>query len=166
MRAALMIFAFALAGGAFAQNAEQPTVSTKSLVTESALKAAQAALKKCRDSGWQAAAVAVVDRSGSVLVLLRDRFAGPHTPDTALGKAWTAVSFRIPTGALAEQTQPGGPRSGIRNLPRVVAIAGGFPIEGAGQLVGGIGVSGAPGPENDEVCAKAGIAAIADSLEF
>jgi hypothetical protein len=63
-------------------------------------------------------------------------------------------------------TQPGRPASGIRNLPRVVAIGGGMIIEGGGQLVGGIGVSGAPGPDKDEVCANAGIAAIEDLLEF
>jgi uncharacterized protein GlcG (DUF336 family) len=151
------------AAGAIAQPA--PTVAYKSLSTESALKAAEAALKKCRDSGWQAA-VAVVDRGGTTLALLRDRYAGAHTPDTAIGKAWTAASFRIPTRELAEQTKPGSATSGIRNLPRVVAIGGGFPIEAAGQLLGAIGVSGAPGPENDETCAKAGIADIADSLEF
>jgi uncharacterized protein GlcG (DUF336 family) len=141
------------------------TVASRTLTPESALKAAQAALKTCRDSGWQAA-VAVVDRSGTPIVMLRDRFAGAHTPDTAVGKAWTAVSFRISTTELAAQTQPGRPTSGIRNLPRVTAIGGGLMIEGGGQLVGGIGVSGAPGPENDDVCAKAGIAAIADALEF
>jgi hypothetical protein len=62
------------------------TFTTKSLTPENALKAAQAALKKCRDDGYQVA-VAVVDRSGVVQVVLRDRFAGPHTPDTAAGKA-------------------------------------------------------------------------------
>ena len=69
------------------------------LTPDTALKAAQAALKKCRDSGYQTA-VAVVDRMGVLQVLIRDRFAGPHTPDMAKDKAYTAVSFRT-NGALA-----------------------------------------------------------------
>ena len=123
------------------------------------------AQKKCRDSGWQVA-VAVVDRGGITQVLLRDRFAGPHTVSMAVDKAWTAVSFRTSTAELAKATQAGSPQSAIRNRPRVAAVGGGLMIEGGGALMGGIGVSGAPGGDRDDVCAKAGIAAIRDSLEF
>ena len=81
--------------------AAQSTFSVKLMTPETALKAALAAQKKCRDSGFQAT-IAVVDRSGVVQVLLRDRFAGPHTTDMAVAKAYTAVSFRTDTTALAE----------------------------------------------------------------
>lgn len=151
-----------LAGTAFAQDA---TFGLKVLTPDTALKAAQAALTKCRDSGYQAA-VAVVDRMGVPQVMLRDRYAGPHTPDTAIGKAWTAVSFRTNTTDLAEATQAGKPQSGIRQRPGVVAIGGGLMIEAGGSLLGAIGVSGAPGGKEDDMCAAAGIAAIKDSLEF
>lgn len=145
--------------------AQDATYTVKLMTPETALKAAQAALKKCRDDGYQVT-VAVVDRSGVTQVVLRDRFAGPHTVDMAVDKAWTAVSFRTPTGDFAKATQPGTPQSAVRNRPRVAAIAGGLLIEAGGALAGGIGVSGAPGGALDEVCAKAGIDAIRESLEF
>jgi len=145
--------------------AEPPTYTMKLLTPESALKAAQAALAKCRKDGFQTA-VAVVDRSGVVQVVLRDRYAGAHTPDTAVGKAWTSASFKQSTLGFAVETQPGKPMSGIRQLPRVVAAGGGLPIEAGGNLLGAIGVSGAPGGDADEACAAAGIKAIADEIEF
>jgi uncharacterized protein GlcG (DUF336 family) len=144
---------------------DEATFAVRLMTPETALKAAQAALTRCRDQGYQVA-VAVVDRMGVVQVVLRDRFAGPHTPDTAVAKAWTAVSFRTSTGELAELTQPGKPQSGVRHRPGVAAIGGGLMIEAGGSLLGGIGVSGAPGGVQDDACARAGIAAIQDSLEF
>lgn len=98
--------------------------------------------------------------------MLRDRHAGPHTPEIAGNKAYSALSFKTDTLALARATQSGEASAGIRNLPRVVAVGGGRPIESAGSLVGAIGVSGAPGGDADDVCAKAGLAAIANDLEF
>ena len=99
-------------------------------------------------------------------VLLRDRFAAPHTAETAQRKARTAASFRMDTAALDREMQPGKPTAGLRGLPDVLPVAGGRPIEAAGSLVGAIGVSGAPGPANDDGCAAAGIEAIAEDLEF
>lgn len=152
----------AIAPSAGAQDA---TVAFRHLTPETALSAAQAALMKCRDSGWQVA-VAVVDRAGITQALLRDRFAGAHTPQTAMGKAWTAASFRTDTSALARLSQPGEPQSGIRHLPGVVALGGGMPIEAQGSILGAIGVSGAPGGDSDDLCARAGIEAIRERIEF
>jgi uncharacterized protein GlcG (DUF336 family) len=141
------------------------TFSVKVLTPETALKAAQAALAKCRAGGYQAT-IAVVDRMGVVQVLLRDRFAGPHTPDMAVAKAYTAASFRTNTTDLADATQPGRPQSGIRNRPGVAAGGGGVKIEAGGSLLGAIGVSGAPGGREDDACAEAGIAAIREDIEL
>ncbi len=150
------------AGGASAQDA---TFTVKMMTPETALAAAQAALKKCRAEGYQVA-VAVVDRSGVTQVILRDRFAGPHTPDMAVSKAWSAVTFRTNTTDLARETQAGRPMSGIRQRPGVAAVGGGLMIEGGGALLGGIGVSGAPGGDRDDDCAKAGVAAIDAAINF
>lgn len=141
------------------------TFTSPSLTPETALTAARAALESCRKAGYQVG-VAVVDRAGLPQVFLRDRYAGAHTVQVAVDKAWTAASFRIPTTALAAETQAGKPMSGIRGQPRVVAAGGGLVIEAAGSVVGAIAVSGAPGGDADDACAKAGIAAIADALEF
>ena len=150
---------------ATAAAAQDATVTYKSLTPEVALELARAALADCRKRGFQVA-VAVVDRSGLPQVMLRDRFAGPHTPPTATGKAWTAVTFRTSTTELSAISQPGMPQAGLRHLPNVVMIGGGITVEAGGALVGAIGVSGAPGGDADEACAKAGIAAIKDKLDF
>ncbi len=149
----------------WAAAAPEGTYSVKLLTPETALAAAQAALAHCRKAGHQVA-VAVVDRAGLVQVLLRDRFAGAHTLNIAPQKAWTAASFRISTAALAAETQAGKPMSGIRAAPHVMAIGGGLVIEAGGAVLGAIGVSGAPSGEADDTCAKAGIQAITDAIEF
>jgi uncharacterized protein GlcG (DUF336 family) len=146
-------------------NAQDGIITYKSLSPELALDLARAALAACRERGYQAA-VAVVDRFGVTQVLLRDRFAGPHTVSTASGKAWTAVTFRTNTTELNAASQPGMMQAGIRNLPGVVVLGGGMIVEAGGALLGAIGVSGAPGGDADDACARAGIEAVRDKLEF
>lgn len=145
--------------------AQESLVTHKVLSPETALELAQAAMQACRDRGFQVA-VAVVDRFGQPQVMLRDRFAGAHTPATAIGKGWTAVSFRTNTTALIEVSRPDQPQAGLRHLPNAVILGGGMVIEAAGSVLGGIGVSGAPGGAEDDVCAAAGIEAVRDKLEF
>lgn len=151
-----------VAGAALAQEA---TFQTKSLTPETALTAAKSTMDACRKKGYQVT-VAVVDRAGMTQVLLRDRFAGPHTVEVATNKAWTAASMRMSTTAFGVETQPGKPMSGLRSHSRVMAAGGGLVIEGGGSVLGGIGVSGGPGGDADEACAQAGLKAIADALEF
>jgi uncharacterized protein GlcG (DUF336 family) len=150
---------------AFALAQPAATFTIKSLTPETALKAAQAALAKCRADGFQVAVV-VVDRGGLEQILIRDRFAGPHTVEVATNKAWSAVSFRTSSGELGKASGPGTAMSGLRHFPRAITVGGGQMIQGGGSLLGGIGVSGAPGGENDDACAAAGVKAIADDLEF
>jgi uncharacterized protein GlcG (DUF336 family) len=145
--------------------AQQATFAVRSIAPEAALRAARAALASCAKSGYQVA-VTVTDRAGLPLVVLRDRHAGPHTLQISADKAWSALSFKTDTSNLAKMTAPGQPNAGIRNLPRVVAVGGGRMIESAGSLVGAIGVSGAPGGEADDSCARAGIGEIEADLEM
>jgi uncharacterized protein GlcG (DUF336 family) len=164
--AALIVATLALAATPPAAAQAPPAGYTMRFMSpETALKAAQAALASCRAQDFQVAVV-VVDRAGLVQVVLRDRFAGPHTVDMATAKAWTAASFRRSTADLAAETQAGRPMSGIRDLPRVVAAGGGLPVEAGGTLWGAIGVSGGPGGDADESCARAGLKAIAEDLAF
>ncbi len=162
---ALRLVAVSACVAVTAAAAQSAVYTVRQLAPETALKAAQAALAKCRAQGYQVA-VAVVDRAGLTQAFLRDRFAGPHTVDLATNKAWTAVSFRTHTRDLERLTRPGESMSGLRNVPRFTAIGGGMMVEAAGSILGGIGVSGAPGGDADHACAAAGIAAIADEIEL
>ncbi|TCO73021.1 GlcG/HbpS family heme-binding protein [Rhodovulum euryhalinum] len=160
-----LVFAAALAlpaGGAAAQDA---FVDYKALKPELALAAAVAAMEYCRAEGYQVG-VAVTDRFGVMQAFVRDRFAGAHVEETARRKAWTAASFRTSTLELAELTAPGTMFSGIRDLNEALALGGGVTIEHAGSIVGAIGVSGAPGPDLDNDCARQGIAAIEEEMGF
>lgn len=161
--AAAVILTSASSGLSVAE--DKATFTVQSLTLETALELAQATLKKCQAEGYQAA-VSVVDRGGNLQVTLRDRFAGAHTPDTAYRKAWTALSFRTDTLELSELTEKGESWA-IRGVTNALPIGGGVQIRhGDGSLLGAIGVSGAPGPKNDVVCAKAGLAAIEDKIAF
>jgi uncharacterized protein GlcG (DUF336 family) len=158
----LLVAACALAVPAQAQDA---LVTYKSLSPDIAFELARATLEDCRKRGFQVA-VAVVDRFGQTQVMLRDRFAGPHTPATAAGKGWTAVSFRTNTTDLVAISQPGMPQAGLRDLAGAVILGGGVRVEAGGVIVGAVGVSGAPGGDADDACAKAGIDAVKDKLDF
>jgi uncharacterized protein GlcG (DUF336 family) len=145
--------------------ADDALVVYKSLSPEIALEAAQAALRKCRDNGFQVAVV-VVDRFGQPQVLLRDRYAGLPAADIATAKAYTALSFRRSTAELAQGVRSGQISAELAHMPRLAMLAGGLVIEAAGTLLGGIGVSGAPGGDKDEECAKAGLDAVRDKIDF
>ena len=144
--------------------------SFKTLSLELAAKAAWAAIEDCRKRGYSVA-VAVVDRGGNLQAYYRDRFAGPHTTETAIRKAWTANSFRQSTNDLADFLQKGQIPNQVQHNPGALLVGGGELIRAAGAIIGGIGVSGAPPGKSekdsiDGACAKAGLAAIEEELAF
>ena len=148
-----------------ARAGDDALVTYKSLTPEVALQAAQTAMTKCRDDGFQVAVV-VVDRFGQPQVLLRDRYAGLPAADIATAKAYTALSFRRDTSELAKMVRDGQMDANLARMPHIAMLAGALVIEAGGTLLGGIGVSGAPGGDKDEACAKAGLDAIRDKLDF
>jgi len=122
-----------------------------------AMKSAMAALRHCRKDGY-AVSVAVVDRSGVMLVNVRSPMAGPHTIGSSTGKAFTSASMGQPTSRLADLIASNPGLNGLRDMDsRLVILAGGLPIMRNGQRVGGIGVGGAPGGHLDEACAAHGL---------
>ena len=120
-------------------------------------KAAAAAQEKCKQDGYRVS-VAVVDRAGVLKVLMRGDGAGPHTTNSSSKKAYTAVSLRRPTSEMAELVAKTPALQGLRDMDdRVLILGGGLPIEIGGEVVGAIGVGGAPGTHLDDACAQAGL---------
>lgn len=144
------------------EGAQPLLVSIKRLSLDTALRMAQAAIHKCREQGVQVA-VTVIDRGGSPQVILRDVLAMDLALSVSRDKAYTAMSFNMPTSNLV------GRFSGSYSVPKTPGLliaTGGLPIQVGGQIVGGIGVSGAPEGTTDESCAIAGIAAVNAELEM
>lgn len=94
-------------------------------------------------------------------VLVRDDGAGPHTTDSSTKKAYTSASLRRSTNELAKLINQVPNIEGLRDMnENILILGGGLPIIIAGDIVGGIGVGGAPGAHLDEACAQAGLDAL------
>ena len=143
---------------AVAEDAMVTQVNRMSL--ETATTIAQETIAACRKKGIQVG-VTVVDRDGVAQVALRDTIAPTITLPISKGKAYAAVMFNVPTPQLSERAN-----TPIGRTPGVVMATGGIPIQVAGSLIGGVGVSGAPSGETDAECAQAGIDAVAMDLEM
>jgi uncharacterized protein GlcG (DUF336 family) len=125
-----------------------------------ATKAVQAALDACKKDGYRVS-VSIVDRSGVLRAMSRADGAGPHTIDSSRKKAYTAASLRRPTTELAEMIAKISTLQALGKMnPEILMLGGGLPIDISGDVVGGIGVGGAPGAHLDDACAQAGLDAI------
>lgn len=123
-------------------------------------KAIQASLDACNKDGYRVS-VSIVDRSGVLRAMARADGAGPHTVDSSKKKAYTAASLRRPTTELAELINKVPTLQALREVnDQMLMLGGGLPIEVGGEIVGGIGVGGAPGAHLDDACAQAGLDAI------
>jgi len=157
---ALGATALALSPAAWAGEGRREVAAVRTLSTELAREAAEAAFEACSRQGHRVT-VSVVGRDGALLALIRDERAGPASVDSATGKAYASVSFRAPSGNLGQGalTNPG-----ILQMPRFVVLRGGLPVSSGGEVVGAIGVGGAPGGDLDEACARVGLDKIAGHL--
>jgi uncharacterized protein GlcG (DUF336 family) len=143
----------------------QPT-SADELPKESVLplgtanKAIQAALEACKRDGYRVS-VSIVDRAGVLRAMGRADGAGPHTVDSSRKKAYTAASLRRPTSELADLITKVPTLQALRDINgEMLILGGGLPIEISAEVIGGIGVGGAPGAHLDDACAQEGLDAI------
>jgi uncharacterized protein GlcG (DUF336 family) len=150
--------ALSLAGAANAQ-----LVARKDISSAMALTMAETAIATCKANGYNVSAN-VVGRTGEVIVAMRGDGTGPHTLENSFKKAYTARAFRRPSGDFGDSLKDNF-TAGALHLSNVVTARGALPIMVGEETIGAIGVSGAPGGEKDEVCAKAGIDKVADELK-
>ena len=141
---------------------EKMTRNIKRLSLETALTIAQAAIDQCRKEGVSIA-VTVVDRGGHEQVVLRDVLAMDITIPISKQKAHTAMAFNSPLSQMGDRFEGA---YGVPKIDGLVISAGGIPVNVGGNLMAGIGVSGAPSGEIDEKCARAGLEAVLSDLEM
>jgi uncharacterized protein GlcG (DUF336 family) len=148
---------------ALASPASAQLLSQKSLSAAMALTIAQTALETCAKQGYHVS-VHVLGRNGEVLVAVRGDDAPPHTMENSQRKAYTARTFRIPSGEFAQRVKDNPTISAV-HLSGIIAAQGALPIKIGDEVIGAVGVSGAPGGEKDEACSKAGLDKVVDQLK-
>jgi uncharacterized protein GlcG (DUF336 family) len=159
----LAIAVLAAAGGVWSRAAAaQGVVMQRTLSLAMAKTMAEAALAECKAKGFNMS-VAVVDRAGQVMVLLRNEQASAQTAEMARRKAYTSAMFRLSTLEFQKRTMEPA-YAAQRNVADILALGGGAPIQIGSETIGGIASSGSS-QEQDDACAKAGIAKVADQLK-
>ena len=148
---------------ALASPASAQLLQRKDLSAAMALTIAQTAIATCKANGYNVS-VTVVGRNGETLVQVRGDNTGPHTMENSMRKAYTARTFRIPSGDMVTRVK-NEPTLGLIHLSNVIANQGALPIKIGEETIGAAGASGAPGGEKDEACVKAGIDKVADQLK-
>jgi uncharacterized protein GlcG (DUF336 family) len=157
-------FGFALAlAGLGAAPAGAALIVHEDLPLDAAKTIAEAAVAACAAKTYPMSAV-VVNRDGDTIVAMRADEASPHTMENARRKAYTAMAFKQPTAEYAKKLQdPTSVAHQQVTLPNVIAIPGGQPIKSGNQIIGGVGVSGSPGV--DDECVNAGLEKVKDQLQ-
>jgi uncharacterized protein GlcG (DUF336 family) len=138
-------------------------IAHKDLSANMAVTIAQTALDTCTKQGYHVSTT-IVGRNGEVLVQIRGDGAGPHTMENSYKKAYTARTFRIPSGEMEDRLKKN-PAMGTQYLTGFTTARGALPIVVGEDVIGAAGVSGAPGGEKDEACVKAGIDKVAADLK-
>jgi len=154
-----VLMLLALATSAHGQAIRSERTISLALANEAAL----AAVADCAAKGYTVSA-AVVDRSAQLKALARGDNAGPHTLDSSRRKAYTSATLRVGTTPLLELSQKNPAAANLGQIDGFMLVGGGIPIRAGNEVVGGIGVGGAPGGHLDDACAQAGIDKIKDRL--
>jgi len=139
----------------------QGLIAQKALSADAAQVIARGALDKCRADGYKVS-VTVIDDGARLKAFVRDDGSGPHTIDFSRKKAYSALTFKRTSGEMGKAWAENPPAP---NIDGTTGSAGGVPIKAGAQVIGAVGVSGAPGGDKDEACANAGIAKIAAELK-
>ena len=148
---------------ALAAPASAQLLARKDLSANMALTIAQTAIATCTANGYRVSAT-VVGRNGEVIVQVRGDDTGPHTMENSFKKAYTARTFRIPSGEMEERLKKN-PQMGAQYLTGFTTARGALPIMIGEEVIGAAGVSGAPGGEKDEACVKSGLDKVAADLK-
>jgi uncharacterized protein GlcG (DUF336 family) len=146
-----------------AGTADAQLLARKDLSLATALTIATTGAEMCKGQGYTVS-VTVVGRNGEIIVQLRGDNAPPHTVENSFRKAYSSRTYRVPSGELVKRLKEN-PQAPFVYLSNVVAAQGALPIKVGDEVIGAVGISGAPGGEKDEVCAKAGIDKVADVLK-
>lgn len=139
----------------------QGVITQRALSLDGARAIAEGTVEKCRADGFRVS-VTVIDAGGTLKAFFRDDGAAPHTIDFSRRKAYSALTFRRTSAETGKAWAANPPAP---NIEGTVGTAGGVPIRIGMEVIGAVGVSGAPGGDKDEACANAGIAKIADQLK-
>jgi uncharacterized protein GlcG (DUF336 family) len=161
-RLAGLTLASALACAA-ATTANAQLLTHKDISLAIATTMATTAIETCKGQGYNVS-VHVLGRDGQVILGLRNELAGAATMENSMKKAFTARTFRRSSGDFANSVK-GNPTAGALFLTNIVAAQGALPIKVGEDVIGAIGVSGAPGGDKDEACAKAGIDKVSAELK-
>jgi uncharacterized protein GlcG (DUF336 family) len=158
-------FTMTLVGAAIsASMCSADTLPTHRIPAALAIEAASETIAACARQGYRETAV-VLDADGATIVAVRGDGAGIHTLDSAHDKAYTSVSFKNDTIALAERAKGEDSIAPLAKLPHVMFFGGGIVIKLGDETIGAIGASGAPGAKLDDNCARAGLDKIRDRLK-
>lgn len=161
MKKIAIIAGAALLATAGAANAQLAT--SKDLSMQAAVAIAQGSIEACKAQGYNVS-VHVLGRAGEVLVAMRGDNTGPHTMENSFKKAYTSRAQRAPSGNFANAVKQN-PTAGARSLSNMVPAQGALPINVGMETIGAVGVSGAPGGDKDEACAKAALDKVASTLQ-
>ncbi len=162
MSSRMKLLAAIAVAGLLSSSAQAQLAVEKNLTLAMAEAIANGAMESCKAMGYKVS-VAVLDRDGLTMVMLRGDGSGLHTPEGAERKAYTARTFRAPSAAFLKRMQNDPAAHASEGYARVLALPGGLPIKVGDDVVGAVGVSGSPGKDDD--CGQAGINKVADQLK-